>query len=104
MSSQAPSPPASPALPRSSQATVTLILGILSVLCCYILGPVAWYLGKSDLDQIKAGQLSREDEGLAKAGMILGIIGTIFLVLALIWTIFFGGLAIVGGLMEASGM
>lgn len=104
MSSQPPSPPASSALPRSSQATLTLILGILSVLCCYILGPVAWYLGKSDLDRIKAGQLSSQDEGIAKAGMILGIIGTILLALTILWMIFFGGLAVIGGMMDASGM
>ena len=37
------------------------------------------------------------------AGMILGIIGTIFLVLGVIWIFFMGGLAIMAAMADAAG-
>jgi hypothetical protein len=51
-----PPPPPPPLPPQSkSNATTALVLGILSVVCCQILGPVAWYLGNKELQAIKAG-------------------------------------------------
>jgi hypothetical protein len=86
--------------PRSGQATTILILGIISILCCQILGPIAWYMGRQELGRIRAGLIALEDEGTTKAGMILGIISTILLGLVIIWVIFFGGLAILSAVME----
>jgi hypothetical protein len=40
----APPPPALPAK-ASGKATTALILGILGILCCSIVAPVAWVLG-----------------------------------------------------------
>lgn len=75
------------------RGTLILVMGILSIVCCGILGPIAWALGASDLKRINAGQISPEARGLTQAGMICGIIGTILLVLGLIWGVFLGGFA-----------
>lgn len=94
--SSAPPPSAS-----SSRGTISLVLGILGLLCCALLGPVAWYLGSQELKAIAAGESPATGEGVAKAGMILGIIGSVLLILGLIWVFVFGGMAVVGGLMES---
>lgn len=92
--------PAAGTQPSSGQATTALILGIVSILCCQILGPVAWYLGHSELARIKAGQSSMAGEGTAKAGMILGIIGSVLCLLWILWILFFGGLALLGAMAQ----
>ena len=79
------------------RGTLILVLGILSLVCCSPLGPVAWIMGSGDLKRIEAGEISREAKGLTQAGMICGIIGTGLLVLGIIWMVFFGGFAIVAG-------
>lgn len=85
----------------SNKPTISLILGILGIVCCGLLAPVAWVMGSSELKAIKAGTSPAAGEGLAKAGMILGIIGTVLLVLTFLWIFFAGGLAIVQGMMGA---
>lgn len=89
--------------PRSDKATTILVLGIVSLVCCQLLGPVAWVLGSSELKRIRSGQVSVHDEGTTKAGMILGIISSIFLMLGLAWVLLFGGLAFLGALVEQGG-
>lgn len=44
-----------------------------------VLAPVAWWLGAAELRDIKAGLAPRSGQNLATVGMVLGIIGTIFL-------------------------
>jgi hypothetical protein len=77
----------------STQATTALVLGILSLVCCGILGPFAWYLGSQELKAIAAGSSPAAGEGLAKIGMILGILGTVYLCLIVLWVFFLGGMA-----------
>ncbi|MFQ5929366.1 MAG: DUF4190 domain-containing protein [Acidobacteriota bacterium] len=72
------------------RSTAALIMGILGLLVCQFLSPVAWYVGYQELKAIRSGQSPQADKGIAKAGMILGIIGTIllalgFLALGLLW-------------------
>lgn len=83
---------------KDSQATTALVLGILSLICCQLLGPVAWYMGRQQLRKIEAGIAPQQSEGTAKAGMILGIIATVFLAIGIVWMFFFGGLALIGAL------
>src|SRR5206468_7404965 len=47
--------------PNDSQATMSLVLGIASVICCAFLGPVAIYLGNASRQRIQAsgGTLGR---------------------------------------------
>ncbi len=89
--------------PRSGQATTILVIGIISILCCQIAGPIAWYMGRQELNRIRAGLVSGQDEGTTKAGMILGIISSALLLLALLWVAFFGGLAFLAALAEQAG-
>ena len=93
------SEPMSGAAPASSsRPTVVLVLGILGVVCCGLLAPFAWFMGSSELKAIRAGSSPAAGEGLAKAGMILGIIGSVLLILSLLWIFFAGGMAILQGM------
>ena len=104
-----PPPPSAPAPKASSQATTALILGIVSLVFCGLLGPVAWYIGDKEVKAIRAGYSSPAGEGIAKAGMILGIVATALLLLGVLFVVFFvvfpavffGGLGMLGGLMES---
>lgn len=87
---QAPSP--------STNAIVSLVLGILGVICCALVAPVAWYLGSQELKAIQAGSSPAAGDGFAKAGMILGIVGVIIFGLQLIWVFFLGGMAMLSAL------
>ncbi|MFQ5350198.1 MAG: DUF4190 domain-containing protein [Thermoanaerobaculia bacterium] len=82
-------------------ATLILVFGILGIVCCPILAPVAWFMANQELKGIAQGHIQASNEGTAKAGMILGIIGTVFLALWLVWVFLAGGLAFIGALAEA---
>lgn len=102
--SQPLSPPPAPTASTSAsrEAVTALVLGILGIVCCGFLAPVAWYLGQNELRAIRQGQASAAGEGMAMAGKILGMIGTALLIVGLIfgllWTLFFGGMAALQGL------
>ncbi len=70
-----------PTAPRHSGATTALVLGILGLALCQLLAPIAWYLGAQAVKEIDAshGNLSGRSE--ANAGKIMGIIGTVLIVL-----------------------
>ncbi|MDB4662033.1 DUF4190 domain-containing protein [Verrucomicrobiales bacterium] len=72
------------------RGTLVLVLGILSIVVCQILGPFAWIMGNKDLAAMASGQMDKEGEGQTKAGKICGIIGTILLILGIIWGILVG--------------
>jgi predicted Zn finger-like uncharacterized protein len=78
---------------RSSYAqphrgAVVLTLGILSLVICGLLGPVAWIMGSNDLAAMRAGRMDPEGEGLTRGGMICGIIASILLIVGcVIWGI-----------------
>jgi Domain of unknown function (DUF4190) len=96
-------PPAPPVSASASREAVTaLILGILGVVCCGFVAPVAWYLGQNELRAIQEGRASSAGEGMAMAAKILGMIGTALLIVgllfSLLWILFFGGMAALQGL------
>jgi len=94
-----PPPPAPPApASASNQAITALVLGILGLVCCSILAPVAWYLGHNEGRAIREGRSPAAGEGMAMAGKILGIIGTILMIFGLLWLLFFGGMAVLQGI------
>lgn len=82
--------------PKQSQATLAMVLGIISVAgptvgaCLYLpvlgafLGPVAWILGQKSINEIDRSPVPLGGRGEANAGRILGIIGTVLLVLGII--------------------
>ena len=66
----------------NSKATWALVTGILSIPCCQILGPVAIVLAQGARKDI--AQTGQQGSGLATAGFVLGIIGTVLLVINII--------------------
>lgn len=103
---QPPMPPApgyyggyAPAAPADGLAVASMVVGILGLLglCGYGLGaiisPVALVLGRMSMKKIDASQGQLGGRGFAQAGFIMGVIGTILFVLALIAiAVFFGAL------------
>jgi hypothetical protein len=70
------------------RAATILTLGILSLLCCGIVfGPMAWVMASTDLHKIDSGIASDKDRSLIVVGQTLGIIGTAFAVLGLLWAL-----------------
>lgn len=93
-----------PAPPKSSsQATTALVLGILGVVCCGLLAPIAWYMGNQEMKAIREGRSPAAGEGITKAAVILGIIGTVLLALSLCWIFFAGGMAVLSGMSQGMG-
>ncbi len=93
MSEQPPYPPNQPqpgyyppmpqAQPTSSKATTSLVLGIISlVLCGLFLGIPAMIVARQAKREIAESQGRLGGEGLATAGFVTGLIGTIWSVLA----------------------
>ena len=66
---------------EDSQATTILVLGILSLVVCQILGPIAWVMGNNELTGIDAGRRPPQNRGTAQAGRILGIIATVLMII-----------------------
>lgn len=85
-----PSPYGAPP-PSQGNGTLILVLGILSIVCLPILGPVAWILGNNAL---AAGNVDPSQAGQINAGRICGMIGSVFIVLGIIyWIAIFAGVA-----------
>ncbi|MGV3516059.1 DUF4190 domain-containing protein [Luteitalea sp.] len=101
-----PYPPVIPgaAPQQSSKATMAIVLGVLGIVCCGLLAPGAWYLASEEIKAIDAGRIAESNRGMAQVAKILGIIGTILLGLALLWVLFFGGMAVLGALTGGAGM
>ena len=82
------------------KATTSLVLGIVGIVCCSIVAPFAWVTGKKTVTEIDASGGRLEGRGQAQAGYILGIIGTVLLVLGVL---FFILAAVTGGLSFEAG-
>jgi hypothetical protein len=82
----------------ADRSPIVLIMGIASIVvsfmscgCCLLfipfglgLGIPAWVMGRNDLRMIAQGKRNPNQKGLLQAGMICGIIGTVFVVFSLI--------------------
>ena len=71
------------AYPERSQATTALVLGIVGIFFT-VVAPFAWKFGHDELKAIDEGRRPPDGHGQATAGRILGIIGTVFLVVGLV--------------------
>jgi hypothetical protein len=69
-------------LPRSG---TILALGILSLVLCAFLGPVAWAMGNEELHRIDSGQVDPMTRSNASAGRVCGIIATVFLIVGAVF-------------------
>ena len=76
------------------RGALILVLGILGIVACQLCAPFAWLMGKKDLQEMAAGRMDPEGKGLTQAGMYLGLIGTIMIVLGIVmvivWLLFVG--------------
>lgn len=69
--------------------TTILVLGILSLVVCGLLGPVAWVMGNNAIKEMDAQPgLAFRNRGNVTAGRICGIIGSVFLVLSVLVVVF----------------
>lgn len=92
-----PPPPPGPggyAVPQNNQKALwSMILGILSLVCCGLLAGIpALILGNSAQKEIAASGGMQTGEGMAKAGVILGWISIALSILGLIFAIVTGAL------------
>ena len=80
----APPPPAEPApLAEPRTAVAVFVLGLLGVLFpCLPLGAIAWILGHSARESVRAGRAA--PSGLLTAGWVMGIVGTVIFIVLLV--------------------
>ena len=84
-----------PALAVHPKGTTVLVLGILSVVLIPLLGPFAWLMGRSALKEVDASPQPVSNRSVLVAGMVLGIIGTVFMVLGvLVFVLFFSSIMV----------
>lgn len=70
------------------KGTMVLVLGILSIAVCQILGPFAWVQGRNALREIDTSGQPYSNRGQVQAGMICGIVGSVLLLLGLLYFAF----------------
>ena len=93
-----PPPPAAPPPPpgfdygagapamMASKATGALVCGIVGLLLCgVVLGPVAIYLGTQAKKEIRSSDGRLKGEGLATAGIVMGIIALIGFIISVFY-------------------
>jgi hypothetical protein len=77
--------PMAPVAPNSSKATTSLVLGICSLVACGLfLGIPAMVVGRRAKREIAESRGRLGGEGLATAGFVTGLIGTIWSVLGVV--------------------
>ena len=77
-----------PAPAQSGKATASLVLGIVSLaMCGFFAGIPAMILGNQAKKEIRASQGRIGGEGLATAGFVTGLIGTIWSAFAFLFVI-----------------
>lgn len=67
--------------PNASNAVTALVLGILGIVLCPLLGPVAWVLGRKGEQEIDSSGGAVGGRGLATTGKVLGIVGTVLILI-----------------------
>ena len=92
-----------PPRPDHPQSTLSMILGLVglagALMFCglpLVVSPFAWALGRNALKDIRASQGRLGGESQARAGMVMGIIGTVLAILALVGILIFVVVAIAG--------
>jgi hypothetical protein len=60
-----------------------MVLGVLSLIMCAPLGVAAWVMGNADLKAMDSGTMDSSGRSITNAGRVLGIIGTLVLVVGL---------------------
>ena len=100
-------PPRPARLPAHPRATTAMVLGIIGVAGFFILivpvivSPLAWYFGAVAEREAEREPSRFRRAGEARAGMVLGIIGTALLGLAVLMLVVVGTLVVVGATYDA---
>jgi hypothetical protein len=61
-----------------------LVLGILSLVVCGLLGPVAWVMGNNAIAEIDQNPGAYTNRGAVQAGRICGIVASCLLILSVV--------------------
>jgi hypothetical protein len=64
--------------------TTVLILGVLSLVMCQVLGPVAWIMGNRAIAEIDGNPSAYTNRGSVQAGRICGIISSCLIIAAVV--------------------
>ena len=87
-------PPAYQARPNAPGAVASLVLGILGLTICQLCAPFAWWQGQQARAAVDRSGGTLNGRGLATAGWIMGIIGTVILGIAIVGIL---AVVVVGG-------
>ncbi|MEV6770562.1 DUF4190 domain-containing protein [Nocardia sp. NPDC051030] len=92
-----------PPPPEHPQATTIMVLGILSLVLCQLLGPVAWIMGSKARKEIDASGGMLGGRSNVTVGYVCGIVGTCILIaIPVIWGLMFLFIAILGANSSSS--
>lgn len=100
-----PMPVRPPDHPRASTAMVLGIVSVAGGMLCYLpffIAPFAWVMGGKAVREIDASQGKLGGRGMAQAGYILGIIGSILLGIALLVIAAFVAILVIGAVATSS--
>jgi hypothetical protein len=77
--------PAYGVLRDNSNATLAMVLGLLGLVTMFVvISPIAWWKAQQALSEIDAAPGAYSNRGMAIAGQITGIIGTVLLALVIL--------------------
>ncbi|MEU7142220.1 DUF4190 domain-containing protein [Nocardia sp. NPDC046473] len=82
--------------PEHPQATAILILGILGLVFCQIIGPVAWVMGRRALNEIDASGGALGGRSNVMVGYVCGIIASALIIVGILFFALFLVLGLVG--------
>ena len=82
------------------RGVLILVLGILSIVCCFICGIIAWVMGNNDMRQMDAGRMDPTGRGITQAGKICGIVGIILNIIVIVMQVLFMLLGMGVGLLD----
>lgn len=79
-----------PNMREHPDGTTVLVLGILGLVVCGLLAPVAWIKGNSAKREMDAQpQVTWTNQGAVTAGRICGIIGSVLLIIGVAFFVLF---------------
>ncbi|MGW4244096.1 hypothetical protein [Nocardia sp. NPDC004722] len=70
--------------PDHPQAVIVLVLGIMSLVFCQLLGPVAWVMGTRARKEIQASGGAIGGSGMVTAGWICGIVSSSLMIVVVV--------------------
>jgi len=98
-----------PPVPDHPQATTAMVLGLIGLVGAFlfcglplVVSPFAWAVGRNAVKEIEAAQGRLGGEGQARSGMVMGIIGSVLLLLAVLALMALGVFLVAGSASGSS--